>query len=191
MVIALGERDIATCFRLACPVAELDWIEGWRFDLIYSESGRNEKHNIFLEPTTGAVVLRCVGAHTYWYTTVFDTDRHRFHAILLTRDLVVAKWELEMQALEHGGCLVDLRVTYVALREEGNRLIAERGFEERIRSMQALLFVSAKTYVETGRMYHVPVWRKLVLGASLLAASIGRHLRSTPRDLASDDSRAR
>jgi hypothetical protein len=38
------------CFALACPVAELAWIDNWQFHLLYSDSGRNEEGNrIILE----------------------------------------------------------------------------------------------------------------------------------------------
>jgi hypothetical protein len=44
-------------FPLACPVAEYKWIDGWDFEMVYSECGAMEKHCIFRERLTGAFLF--------------------------------------------------------------------------------------------------------------------------------------
>jgi len=127
------EGDIDECFALACPVAELLWIKDWKFDLIYSESAKNETGCVFLEPITGLAVLRVPGANTYWYTTLFDTKRHRFSAVWVTRDLTIAYWEFTVTDLGGGRLRLNWSLTYKALGPKGNRIIAEPGFDERMR----------------------------------------------------------
>ena len=57
---------------------------------------------VFLEPSTGLSILRSPGANTYWYTTLYDTEQHRFEVIWLSRDLTIAGWELSMTDLGRG-----------------------------------------------------------------------------------------
>jgi len=169
--------DIDECFALACPVAELLWIDDWKFDLIYSESGRNETGCIFLEPGTGLSIVRSPGANTYWYTTRFDTEQHRFEAIWLTRDLTIARWELNMTDLGGGQTRVLWSLVYTGLGLEGSRIIGESGFDERMKRALSFLATSLKHYVETGSVYRLSSQRKVRLAASLIGAALGRHFR--------------
>ncbi|MCP3962674.1 MAG: hypothetical protein GY719_32950, partial [bacterium] len=174
VVIRGGADEI---FALACPVAELDWVDDWHFDLVYSESGRNEDNNLLLEPVTGLAVLRSAGSETYWYTTLYDTDRRRFHAVLLTRDVILGKWQFEVDDLGDGRGRLRLRITYTGLTEEGNRIIGERGFEDRMGNMLEFILTSAKSYLETGKIFRLARKRKMELAISLIGATIGRHFR--------------
>ena len=37
-------------FPLLCPVREADWLDGWRYNMIYSESGLVEEGAVFSTP---------------------------------------------------------------------------------------------------------------------------------------------
>jgi len=169
--------DIDECFALACPVAELLWVDDWQFDLIYSKSGRNETGCIFLEPGTGLSIVRSPGANTYWYTTRFDTEQHRFEAIWLTRDLTIARWELNMTDLGGGQTRVHWSLIYTGLGRDGSRIIGESGFDERMKRVLSFLATSLKHYVETGSIYRLSSQRKVQIAASLIGAALGRHFR--------------
>jgi hypothetical protein len=169
--------DIDECFALACPVAELLWIDDWKFDLIYSESGRNETGCIFLEPSTGLSILRLPGANNYWYTTRYDTAQHQFDAVWLTRDLTIARWELSMTDLGEGQTRVTWSLIYTGLGSEGNRIISEPGFDRRMHDVLSFLATSLKHYVETGSIYRLSTWRKVQIAISLIKASLSRHIR--------------
>jgi hypothetical protein len=39
--------DNMTIFKLFCPVAEKNWVPGWEFNMIYSETGIAEKNCVF------------------------------------------------------------------------------------------------------------------------------------------------
>ncbi|MFC1706574.1 hypothetical protein ACFL59_07090 [Planctomycetota bacterium] len=171
------DGDVDECFALACPVAELLWIDDWHFDLVYSESGRNEEGCIFLEPASGLSILRSPGANTYWYTTRFDTDEHRFEAIWLTRDVTIARWELSMTDLGGGRTRVNWSLVYTGLCPEGSRVIGESDFAERMKRVLSFLAASLKHYVETGTCLRITKRRKLQLAASLIGTALGRHFR--------------
>ena len=166
-------------FALACPVRELEWIEDWQFDLIHSVSGYNENHNIFVEPTSAVMTLRSPFAQTYWYTTRWDRQRHHFHALLLTDDFMVGKWEFEGEQRPDGSLSGSLQLTYTALNERGNAIINEPGFESRGRQMLQFVLASLRCFVDTGKMYKVPHKLKLQLAMSVIGSAIGRHVRRT------------
>ena len=171
------DGDIDECFALACPVAELRWIPGWHFDLVYSESGRNETGCVFLEPSTGLSILRSPGAHTYWYTTDFDEEQHRFDAVWLTGNLTLARWKLQMTDLGDGRIRVTWSLVYTGLGPDGDRLLGESGMEGRMKRALGFLATCLTQYVETGTMYRLSSGRKLRLVGSLIGATLGRHLR--------------
>jgi hypothetical protein len=171
------DGDIDECFALACPVAELEWIDGWTFDLIYSESGTNETGCVFLEPSSGLSMLCSPGANNYWYVTRYDAKQHRFEAVWSTSDLAIARWQVQMTDLGGGQTRVHWSLMYTGLGEKGSRLIAEPGLESRMTRGLSFLANALKHYVETGEMYRLSTHRKLRIVASLIGASLGRHLR--------------
>jgi hypothetical protein len=101
------------CFSLACPVEELKWIDNWEFDMIYSDTGKNENNCIFREDMSGLFVLNMPGLSTYWHTTLYDTENHRFHAILIYGDMATGKFELFRSFMEpHLYCIERRRKQY-------------------------------------------------------------------------------
>ena len=169
--------DIDDCFSLVCPVAELKWIDEWQFDLIYSESGRNEKHNIFLEPSSGLAVLHSPGLNTYWYTTVYDAENRRCHFVLLSKNKVVAKLEINVDDLGDGNASIKWNLRYTGLSPEGNKMILGKNFEDRMFNMINFLGLSAKNYIETGKIYRVSAKRKFYLMISITRDKIKRHIQ--------------
>ena len=142
------------CFTLACPVEELKWIDNWEFDMIYSDSGKNENNCIFREYMSGLFVLSSPELPTYWYTTLYDTVKHRFHALLMYGDKAAGKFEFEVQDDSDGYSINSWKLTYTALNEEGNRL-ADESLKDRMRGMLNFLGESAKHYLETGKLLKV------------------------------------
>ena len=109
-------------FDLACPVAELDWIENWFFDLVHSDSGRNEEHCVFVEAMSAPFVL-CNPGRTVWYTTLFDRETYRFHA-MLTGESTLARFEFIGEELEDGRVRLRWDLTCTGLDERGDEITA-------------------------------------------------------------------
>ena len=141
-------------FSLACPVEELKWIDNWEFDMIYSDSGKNENNCIFREDMSGLFVLNLPGLSTYWHTTLYDTVKHRFHALLMYGDKAAGKFEFEVQDDSDGYSINSWKLTYTALNEEGNRF-ADESLKDRMLGMLNFLGESAKNYLETGEMLRI------------------------------------
>jgi hypothetical protein len=173
------------CFALACPVAELAWIDNWQFHLLYSDSGRNEDDCIFIEAVSGIAVHRAARSDTYWYTTLYDSAARRFHAVLLTGAFIIGKWSFAVDAIGDGTSRMRWVLMHTGLNEEGNRIILERGFEARVANMLHFLSRSATHFMESGDILRLPARRKARLALLLLSAVVGRHvgrwLPSTPK----------
>lgn len=169
------------CFARACPRSELDWIDGWHFDLLYSDSGRNEDDCMFLEAMSGLAVHRSPRADTCWYTTLHDVARRRFHAVLLTGDFIIGRWAVEMSAVGNGSTEVRWSIAYVGLNERGNRMVLEQGLETRALGMLRFIASSLKLHCETGRVFRLPARRKVKIALSLVGAALGRHVRRLTR----------
>lgn len=165
------------CFALACPVAELDWIDSWQFHLLHSDSGRNEDDCIFIEAVSGFAVHRVAGADTYWYTTLYDPVARRFHAVLLTGDFVIGRWSLEVDAIGNGNSRMRWALMDTGLNEQGNQIILESGFETRIANMLRFLANSAKHFMETGEILRLPARRKARLALLLVIAVVAQRVR--------------
>jgi hypothetical protein len=138
-------------FSLACPVEELKWIRNWKFDMIYSESGVNENNCIFRESMSGMFVLDTPDIDTFWHTTLYDKESHRFHALLMFGNLAAGKFEFTITENKNGSSIASWQLTYTALNEEGNE-IADDSLKERMVGMLNFLGESAKHYLETGEM---------------------------------------
>ena len=171
------EGDIDDCHALACPVAELLWIDGWSFDLIFSTSGTNETGCVFLEPSSGQSMLRVPGANTYWYVVSYDTEEHLLDAVWLTRDLTVGRFEARMTDLGAGMVRVAWRLVFTGLGQEGDAILGEPGMVARMTRGLTFLGTSLKHYVETGSLYRLSSRIKMKIAASLVGAALGRHLR--------------
>ena len=56
-------------FPLLCPVREADWLDGWQYSMIYSESGLVEEGAVFSTPCEGE-------EDTVWIVTKHDPQKH-------------------------------------------------------------------------------------------------------------------
>lgn len=57
-------------FSLLCPVREADWLDGWQYNMIYSESGLVEKGAVFSTPHHD-------NTETVWMVTNYDSENFR------------------------------------------------------------------------------------------------------------------
>jgi hypothetical protein len=61
----LNDAPPESVFPLLCPVREVDWVPGWQYRLIYSESGLAEDGCVFSTPNEA-------GPETLWMVTHYD-----------------------------------------------------------------------------------------------------------------------
>jgi len=171
------DGEIDDIFALVCPVAELLWIDDWKFNLVYSESGKNETGCIFSEASTATGIMHLPGVKNHWYTTRYDCENHQFHAIWTTRNLCIAHWEFSLTDLGNGNTRANWKLRYTALEVQGSDIIKESDFELRMKGALVFLATSLKQYVENQTIFRIPLLRKLKIIASVIGASLTRHFR--------------
>lgn len=110
-------------FPLLCPVEELKWINGWKYDLIYSESGKNENNCIFAEYMTGPHFLgKQIIEPTIWTTTKYDTLNHIIHFLIIN---TFSHIKLEIELLKYDDIKTELKWNMIttSVNELGNSLM--------------------------------------------------------------------
>lgn len=119
-------------FELLCPERETEWLDGWDYQMIHSESG-------YAEP--GCVFSTRDGDHeTIWVVAQRDPEARRIQFVRITP--AVAATELVVAVEETGadGSRVHIRYTHTSLSAEGDTLLASTTtevFNERMRFWEA------------------------------------------------------
>ena len=103
-------------FSLLCPEREKAWIDGWEYEMIYSQSGFAEKGCTFkteLQPEGEAywLMTRCVPP--------YEAEYVRF---VIGKMFVTLSFKLSE---EDGGTAMDAIYSFTGITEDGNRFIAE------------------------------------------------------------------
>jgi len=147
-------------FPLLCPVREADWIPGWRYELIYSDSGVAELGCIFT--TRDSVVesekysSRSGQASgdspvTTWICTDYDPAAFRVAYVWIKPGLVATELWIQLEASENGATSSHIRFRYTGLSMDGNRLVESydrKWFEAKMRGWETAI----NHYLTTGKM---------------------------------------
>lgn len=144
--------DAGNIFTLACPVEELKWIEGWedQYEMIFSESGVNEKNCIFSEKMSGLVLME-QAVMTNWITTVHDPVNHRIEFLLMVGDKAVINFQFDIRKTGENISLCKWTLIFTAMDKETNH-IPEKTIKERMRAITETLSMMLKHYCEKGEM---------------------------------------
>lgn len=109
-------------FPLLCPVREADWLDGWRYSLIYSASGLVEEGAVFSTPGEGE-------EDTVWIVTRHDPARRAVEFTRFTHRSRVCVLHVGVRPKEDDGrSFVDIAYTYTSLSSAGDAFVD--GFTE-------------------------------------------------------------
>ena len=146
-------------FPLLCPVREADWIPGWRYRLIYSESGvaelgcvfttedppvESSKYSLRLQERQGNA------PETTWICTEYDPAAFRIAYVWIKPGLVVTEIWIQLSA-DGGVTRSHIRFRYTGLSPEGNRLVESYDrdwFAEKMRGWERAI----NHYLTAGQM---------------------------------------
>jgi hypothetical protein len=106
----------AKVFFQFCPSRELDWIEGWDSDLVYTSSGYVEPDCIFT--TTETNVL----GPGLWIFTRYEPNE-KLDLVRIIGDLVVIHFRINLKDNKNGTCTGIWNLTFTALNESGNEIV--------------------------------------------------------------------
>jgi len=103
-------------FPQLCPTRELDWIEGWACDLVYTSTGYIEADCIWTTPETN------VFGPGLWITTRYEPDRELW-AVHVIETSVVEHVRISLIQNEDGSTTGLWDLTFTALDESGNAIV--------------------------------------------------------------------
>ena len=142
---ALPER----VFPLLCPVREADWVPGWKYRLIYSQSGVAELGCVFTTPNDG-------GSESTWICTEYDRERLRIAYAWVTR-LVACQIRIQLEPGLDSNTRAHIQYTYTGLSHAGNKEV-ERFTGEWFRAKMEGWEKAINHYLRTGHVIAAHSW---------------------------------
>ncbi len=101
-------------FPLLCPVREAEWVPGWQYRMIYSESGVAELGAVFTTPEAD-------GAETTWLVTQYDPSAFRIGFVWVRPAMIATQLEIQLARSADNMTEADIRYTYTALSAAGEQ----------------------------------------------------------------------
>jgi ribosome modulation factor len=129
-------------FPLICPVREAEWLDGWRYAMIYSASGLVEEGAVFSTPQAGE-------ADTVWIVTRHDPERREVKFTRFTPGSRICVLRIAVSANGEHRSFVDIAYTYTATAPAGNDFI-DRLTQETFLSAVRVWEKSMNHFLETG-----------------------------------------
>ena len=103
-------------FSQLCPTRELDWIEGWDCDLVYTATGYVEDDCIFTTPETNAL------GPGLWIFTRYEPNR-KLELVRIIDDAIVIHFRVNLINNDDGTSTGVWKLTFTALNESGNVMV--------------------------------------------------------------------
>ncbi|RPJ56702.1 MAG: hypothetical protein EHM23_22825 [Acidobacteria bacterium] len=100
-------------FPLLCPVREYEWLEGWKCEMIYSESGVAEANCIF--------ETKFRGESATWAVSRYEPPK-RIEFVVVTPQIQVCRLDISLEPSEKGTRLRWVRI-FTGLSDRGNETI--------------------------------------------------------------------
>jgi hypothetical protein len=127
-------------FSLLCPVREAEWVPGWRYRLIYSQSGVAELGCVFVTEEKGREIT--------WVVTEYDAAAFRIGFVWVDAGVVTAQIGIRLEA-SGDSTTAHIQYTYTGLSSEGNGEVErfdESWFRHKMQSWEAAI----NHYLTTG-----------------------------------------
>ena len=125
----LNSGNIKKVFPLLCPVREKDWLDGWDYKMIYSNSGLIEKDCVFTTPNKH-------GNDTVWQVTQYDKKNYYIEFLRVTPNINVVKINISLEKINQHQTKTHIIYRYTALNEKENSFIENKLKDEFRKSMK-------------------------------------------------------
>jgi hypothetical protein len=144
-------------FPLLCPVREAEWIPGWRYRLIYSDSGFAELGCIFTTPSMTAPGVsqtsegqKLTAPETTWITVDYDPAAFRIAYVWIDPGRVATELRIQLKPTSDGNTHSHIWFRYTGLSPEGNREVEsydQTWFERKMQGWESAI----NHYLQTKR----------------------------------------
>lgn len=132
-------------FPLLCPVRETEWLDGWRYTMIYSESGLVEEGAVFSTPAHDE-------EDTVWIVTKHDTEAYELEFARFTPKSRTCILKIAVRSRDENSSYADVSYTYTGTTDAGNHFIDRLSETE---------FLKAVTFWEKSLNYFLETGRRL------------------------------
>lgn len=134
-------------FPLLCPVREADWLPGWKYQLVYSESGVAELGCVFTTPNVPG--RGSPAEETTWIVTEYDRVAFRIAFVWVNPGMILAELWIQLSRMPDQTTRTVIRYRYTGLSPDGNRELAnydQKWFEARMQNWERVI----NHYLRTG-----------------------------------------
>jgi hypothetical protein len=138
-------------FPLLCPVREAEWVPGWKYRVVYSESGVAEDGCVFSTPNEN-------GPDTVRMVTHYDPAAFRIAFAWVEPGLVATQLRLSLSPAPGGKTRADIRYTYTGLSPEGNAEVERFTPEWFAKKMQGWER-AINRFLRTGKLLDAAAWK--------------------------------
>ena len=136
--------DPERIFPLLCPVRETEWLDGWAYQLVYSESGVAEAGAVFQTD-------RVERGKETWVVSRYDPQGFRIEFVVVNPESHVLKLEISLEREAADRTRVRWLSTLTALTDRGRELV--RSYRDgRQASAIDHLAAALEHFCVTGRM---------------------------------------
>lgn len=106
----------AKVFPLLCPVREAEWVPGWKYLMVYSESGLAEDNCVFTTPNDR-------GTDTVWMVTHYDPADFKISYAWVEPGMIVTQLHISLSSAGDGKTGARICYSYTGLSAAGNAVI--------------------------------------------------------------------
>lgn len=147
-------------FPLLCPVREADWAPGWRYNLIYSDSGIAELGCVFTTPNptantresqTSPAPQSQPSTDRTWITVDYDPVAFRVAFVWIQPTHIATEIRIQLTRSDDGNTRAHIRYRYTGLSPEGNREV-ESYNDGWFRNIMEGWETAINHYLRTGKM---------------------------------------
>ena len=114
-------------FPLFTAKGELLWVPGWNPTFVYPQSGEPQTGGIFASQSLNT------SAMTYWYTIIYDTERHIAQYVNIDPGSLIIQVNIRCQANPDNNTMAQVAFTFTPLRDRSSVFVhsqfSEAGFQ--------------------------------------------------------------
>lgn len=130
-------------FPLICPVREAEWLDGWEYAMIYSQTGFAEEGAVFSTPSKGE-------EDTIWIVTKQDSINREIEFARVTPASRASMLKVTIRAKDKKSSYIDISYVYTGITPEGNKFV-DSYTEAEFLEMVQLWEESVNYFLETGK----------------------------------------
>lgn len=131
-------------FPLLCPVREKEWLQGWEYKMIYSESGFAEKGCIFETNNN-------YGSYN-WIVTEHDKDSHKIQFIKVKANDIYVIIDIDLTEKREKLTLCNIQYTFIPLGNEAAEIMYRENTEEAFNDHMGKWEDSLNYYLKNDKM---------------------------------------